>query len=58
MTIIVSMETIFDSYVLHLISYEEAIELLQDNCSLDTEDAQHIVNAWDNNKSDQKWATQ
>lgn len=44
---IITMETIFDSYMSHVITWEEAIEQLQDNCDMDTEEAKMIVDAWD-----------
>ena len=43
----ITMETIFDSYINELITYEEAMELLQDHCDMDTEDAQRIIEAWE-----------
>lgn len=43
---IVTMETIFDSYMAGLITWEEAIEQLQDNCDMDTEEAERIVEGW------------
>lgn len=45
--IVVTMETIFDSYSNGLITHEEALELLQDNCDMDTEDAEAIIAGWD-----------
>jgi len=53
-----TMETIFDSYMSHLITWEEAIELLQNHCDMDTEEAEGVVEAWDCNKAEQKFSTQ
>lgn len=43
----ITMETIFDSYINGLIIHEEASDLLQDNCDMDTEDAERIISGWD-----------
>jgi len=46
MTITLTVEIIFESYMVNIITWEEAIELLQDNCDMDTEDAEALVEAW------------
>lgn len=43
----ITIETIFDSYINKLITNEEALELLQDHCDMDTEDAEAIIKGWD-----------
>jgi len=43
----ITMETIFDNYINELITHEEASELLQDHCDMDTEDAELIIEGWD-----------
>ena len=43
----ITMETIFESYKAAIITWEEALELLQDNCDMDTEEAENIIKGWD-----------
>ena len=42
----ITMETIFESYKAEIITWEEAMELLQDHCDMDTEDAQAVIEGW------------
>lgn len=42
----ITMETIYENFISGIITWEEAIELLENNCDMDTEEASAIVDGW------------